>query len=56
MDPLTERVFEDRFWFVILMAVISLVWFHHRDKGRSDRWKEAFGKTQEKKVARGIRR
>ncbi len=32
MDPLTERVFEDRFWFVILMAIISFVWFHHRDK------------------------
>jgi hypothetical protein len=53
MDPLTERVFEDRFWLVILMAIISFFWFHHRDKGRSNRWHEALGKTQENdKVAR----
>lgn len=32
MDPLTERVFEDRFWLAILMAVIAFFWFHHREQ------------------------
>jgi hypothetical protein len=51
MDPLTERVFEDNCWLVILMAVIAFFWFHHRDKGRSVQWSEAVGKTQENRQA-----
>jgi hypothetical protein len=47
MDPLTERVLEDRFWWVILMAVIAFFWFHHWDNGRSSRLTEAVGKTPE---------
>jgi hypothetical protein len=47
MDPLTERVFEDILWLVVLMAIIAFFRFHHRDKGRSNQWDEAVGKTQE---------
>ena len=51
MYPLTERVFEDKFWLVILMAVVAFFWFHHRDKGHSGQWGEAVGKTQENSQA-----
>jgi hypothetical protein len=47
MDPLTERVFEDWFWLVILMALIGFLWLRHRGKGRSSQWNEAVGKTQQ---------
>lgn len=47
MDPLTERVFEDISWLVILMAIIAFFRFHHRNKGRSSRSNEAVGQTQE---------
>jgi hypothetical protein len=51
MDPLTERVFEDKSWLVILMAVIAFFWFHHRNKERSGQWSKAAGKTRENSQA-----
>jgi hypothetical protein len=47
MDPLTERVFEDRFWLVLLMAVIAFFWFHHRDKRHASPSDDGVAKNQE---------
>jgi hypothetical protein len=47
MDPTTERVIEDGFWLVLLMAVIAFFWFHHRDKQQASRSNEEVVKTQE---------
>ena len=30
MDPMTERVIEDGFWLLVLMALIGFFWFHDR--------------------------
>ena len=51
MNLRTERVFDDKSWLVILMAVIGYFWFHHRDKGRSGQCSEALGKTRENSQA-----
>jgi len=37
MDPLTERVFEDNYWLVLLMAVIAFFWFHHWNRAQASR-------------------
>ena len=34
MDPLTERVFEDNYWLVLLMAVIAFFGFTTGTGGR----------------------
>jgi hypothetical protein len=47
MDPLIERVLEDNFWLVLLIAVIAFFWFHHWNNGHAHRWEgtQARGKT-----------
>jgi hypothetical protein len=39
MEPLTERVFEDAYWLVILMAMIAFFWFHNWDNRKENRSK-----------------
>ncbi len=41
MDPMMERVIEDGFWLLVLMALIGFFWFHERGKGRADRIKRS---------------
>lgn len=48
MDPLTERVFEDSLWLVILMAMIAFFWFHDRGKRQSNPWNEGAAKDKAK--------
>ncbi|MBZ5651618.1 MAG: hypothetical protein LAO18_14160 [Acidobacteriia bacterium] len=48
MALINERVIEDGFWLVLLMAVIAFFWFHRRGKrptSRSNEDEEAM-KTQ----------
>lgn len=51
MDPLTERVFEDAYWLVILMAMIAFFWFHNWDNRKENRSNEALAKTRERSKA-----
>jgi hypothetical protein len=37
MDPLIERVLEDSFWLVLLIAVIAFFWFHQWNNGTAHR-------------------
>jgi preprotein translocase subunit YajC len=47
MDPMAERVIEDGFWLVLLIAVIGFFWFRHRDQRQASRSNEKVVKTQE---------
>jgi hypothetical protein len=40
MDPLTERVLEDNYWLVLLMAAIAFFWFHHWNQRQASRSNE----------------
>jgi hypothetical protein len=40
MALINERVIEDGFWLVLLMAVIAFFWFHRRGKQPTSRSNE----------------
>jgi len=47
MDPMAERVIEDGYWLVLLIAVIGFFWFYHLDQRQASRSNEKVVKTQE---------
>lgn len=46
MALINERVIEDGFWLVLLMALTAFFWFHRRGKRSTSRSDENAMKTQ----------